>query len=299
MKHTFSSQHLQQIERVLSLNGISFQDIKFLARGANNIVYRINCTHSTLIAKIGINSSFRNLDKEYIFLRKIQSVGPEVLFFDTDPETGLQLLIETFVEGSHLFSLNNQQLEHLGKTIAIYHNSSYKQFNFPRDSWLDFINVRIPRPEQKNDELRLCEAFDLWIEQAKLRGAMVYANRSSAQKVLIHGDLIPLNILFDKDNAATIIDWEGVRIDDAEADLATFIKAFRLTEDNKITFLSRYERQIDQTVLNFRLLLHYIQVIGWRLSMQIPIVNGEEKDKAVEEVLEEKQFVEKLLSNEK
>lgn len=290
-------EHQFYINQALSACGILCHKMTFLTRGANNLIYRLHCDNLSLIAKIGVNAKFKNLDKEYLFLNQVKDIGPEVFFFDICGENHLHVIIESFIDGYHPYQMNYEQLNNIGQKIALYHSVNHSQFIFSNETWLDFIDNRIPLIDPQKDEHSLASTVIEKKEQAKKLGFSIYKNKIKTVPVLVHGDLIPLNLIIGKDGSFKIIDWECIRYDDAESDLATLIKAFRLTDDQIVTLLQGYNRAIDKQILEFRLLLHYLQVIAWRIAVQIPSSIAAEKEKAVTETYEELSVAENLMKN--
>jgi thiamine kinase-like enzyme len=105
--------------------------------------------------------------------------------------------------------------------------------------------------------------------------------------VPVHGDLIPLNILQQGPASFRIIDWEGLRLDEPEADVATLFKAYRCDAAQQQAFERGYGPGLRPQRLRFRRLLHDLQVAAWRLACQIPVAEGAALEKALAEAREE------------
>jgi thiamine kinase-like enzyme len=123
----------------------------------------------------------------------------------------------------------------------------------------------------------------------------MFPPEETATKVLVHGDLIPLNILRTNAGEFHIIDWEGVRYDEPEADLVTLVKAYSLDDHQIASLLKGYGRPVDRRMLICRFLLHLLQVVAWRLAVQIPSVSGEKRTAAALEMEREMGQAESIL----
>ena len=80
----------------------------------------------------------------------------------------------------------------------------------------------------------------------------------------MHGDVIPLNLIFSNGDCK-LIDWELARFDFPEWDLASVKKAFRFSGNSREAFFAAYGNHYDENVLWFVSLLHYCNVVLWRI----------------------------------
>jgi hypothetical protein len=248
------------------------------ARGANNLLYRFHLDNMPVLAKIGINAKFRFLNHEFSALSHIGSIGPKVIDFFTDKESGTQILILELIEGFHPVHFSNDQICSFVNTIATYHELSNRLPDIKHYTSATFL------------ENCLCPANATGITQdifaryqRILQSATHYASLENATRCrsLVHGDLIPNNIILDKNGVFRIIDWEGVRYDSPESDLATFVKAFNFTQKQIEDMLTSYSAPFNRKVFNFRLLTHYLQVISWRLGVQLQHISENEFEAAL------------------
>ena len=316
-----SRDHLSRIDAVLTAAEMQCENFRYIITGANSAVYKMTCseTGQSLIAKVGIQPHFVHLDLEFRMLKLLPEIAPNPILFGTDKSTGLQVLIESYVKGIHPFDITPYSLESMAKMIARYHQVNPPEGLLFREDWRVFSQTRIqdvadvenplvPRfLEARNGVLKVAEQPSLNLNFNDFEGKYdqsgeVHRNVRSA--VIVHGDLIPNNMIVNETGKLFIIDWEGARLDDAEADLATFIKAFRLRGEPLQEFLHAYacgNNPIEPQRLWMRTLLHYLQVIAWRLKSQIPGLSGQSEAEAFAQGEAEKEmiFVEEHLAGDK
>lgn len=297
MEFTIPEEHRFRIHQTLSTAGIPDGEICFLAKGANSHIYKIFNDNVCTVAKVGVNKEFTNLDKEFLFLKETSGIGPETVAFSFDHQYKLQTIIESFIDGYHPYEFNSEELYRIGRKISQYHSIQSEQLKFSRETWKDFLSNRICSIKSLKDELSINNKVLKFIDTLHLKGNSIYYKYEPRRPVLIHGDLIPLNILVDSNKEIRIIDWESVRYDDPESDLATLIKAFHIHKDQLPPLLEGYHNDINMEILWFRLLLHYMQVVCWRITVQLPASNGLKKEEAVAEVTDELSFVQNLLDS--
>jgi hypothetical protein len=287
-------EHRQRIDAALQSTNKKYDRIEYLSKGANSIIYKLFYNENITIAKVGINSEFKNLHKEFKVLKFIGEIGPHPIVYHADDLTGLQVLIESFIDGYHPFDVTSVPITTYGKTILKYHKLNIPENVLSTETWQKFFETRILQVSSSRDTLS--QRFFDAKTQIYSTGCDIEKENPVSEKVLVHGDLIPNNLIVDKhESKIKVIDWEGARLDNAEADLATFIKAFNLSGNRLIEFLEGYEMSINMNILWFRILLHYLQVVAWRLSLQIPNTTNMLKEKALIETESELARIEKML----
>lgn len=277
--------HAARIAAALGPLGWACGDIRFLAQGANNRVYALEAGGRSLVAKIGTNPASRHLDLEWAFLRAHRGIGPECLAWAMDAD-GSQLLIQERVPGRHPFALDELGLESLGRLLRRCHGSAAPE-GTPTEDWRGFMRHRILPPPQTGPHAGLAAELARGVRGAVERGEALDARAAAGAKVPVHGDLIPLNIIEQSPEGFCIIDWEGLRLDEPEADVVTLFKAYRCGPGQEAAFIRGYGPGLREGRLRFRRLLHDLQVAAWRLACQIPGARGEGLDKALAETREE------------
>ncbi len=262
--------YLLVLERYMHQKGVDTQAPEFFAQGANNLLYLLNYRGRTVVAKVGINPFYRQLHIENEVLRHIVKTGPEVVDFFIDEEDGTQVLLIEYIEGTHPFALSEEQLVNFGSLIGGYHGYEQRVPMVPVETYREFLANRILAVTETGDNYEYYSRFHHLSTQAITLSEAMGEKLVASRVVLVHGDLIPGNIIVDRFGFLRIIDWEGVRYDAPEADIATLVKAFYLDEKEIALFEKGYGMPVDETMLYFRLAVHYLQVIAWRMAIQLP-----------------------------
>ena len=287
--------HTILAEYIIS-KGLPATEPEFLARGVNNVLYRFDLAGRQVVAKIGTNCFYRQLHIEFEVLRRLYGISPAGIDFFTDKQRYTQVLLLEFAEGRHPFVFQGDMMRNVGAVIARYHQIDEPVAAVPVETCRNFLENRILQVPGM-----LCRKAHLGMFNRCYRTALDCTERmepllNSGRRVLVHGDLIPLNIIADRFGFLKIIDWEGARYDAPEADLATLVKAFGLNDAQTEELFAAYGLPVDRTVFLFRLAVHYLQVIAWRLAVQIPGGPDEENEKAAAELAVEFSTVQELFS---
>lgn len=307
-----NADHLQRIQAALSPLGIEVDEFQYLITGANSAVYKLRCRNrdQALVAKVGIQPRFRRLDLERDVLARFSELtmtsgrAPAPVAYCEEASSGLQTLVVTFVEGRHPFDCFESHLENMGRTVAAYHGIVPSDNLIPEEDGRLFLKKRVLDLSGVSNPLtpRFQHALESVSRIADSDSGSIDSDDPSADRsskknrsVIVHGDLIPNNMIINKEGKLTIIDWEGARVDAPEADLATLFKAFHLRGESLRTFLSGYGLPVNPQRLWFRSLLHYLQVIAWRLKCQIPEAPSESKTAFQQDCEQEMVYVETAL----
>ncbi len=300
MNHLVSPEIIEQHRTVLrrylwSRRGAIRQVPELVAQGANNALYRFHLRGRPLLAKIGMNPFFRQLHVEYAVLKHVGTISPGVFDFFEDDRTDLQVLLLDPVDGEHPYVLDNALLSAAGRAIAAYHTGSAVIDEVPVEQGVSFITDRILQVERYGGRVDYRERYE------KIYGSLLsYADQfplgDRGRMVLVHGDLVPRNIISEPGGALRIIDWEGARYDIPEADLATIVKAYHIEGERRERLFAAYGLPVDHALFNFRLAVHYVQVLAWRLAIQLPQVQEEKNSQVEEEIEKEFGTAEQLLA---
>lgn len=287
--------HEKLIEEYCFSENITNFTAQYFASGANNVLYRLQNDTSDFVVKIGVNPSFRKLCVEAAILDIVKEITPNLISYTIDEDSGTEVLVVPFIDGRHEYLPSAEKITTLAQSIAKYHTYPRMLEQLDEEDGAEFINKRI-LPVNMNDSNRpyIDRYKSLFV---KVGGLCEYYGRGQRKKVLVHGDLIPLNIMFTDNNSVIIIDWEGARYDEPESDIATLFKGWKLDAAQQESFLAAYNLPVSKKTLNFRMVLHYVQVIAWRLSIQLTGDNTEEQETEImKEIEEELVFAENLLS---
>lgn len=287
-----------RLQAVLGQIGRTDVALRFWRRGANNMLFESCASEEKFVVKLGVNERFRFLHREFQILCRTDGIGPRAYTLHVQHPSGLQALVEERLDGVAPSSADCGILERIGAKIAEVHRLHAFADWAPVEDWKVFMEDRVLRPRGNDDwgahfaELcdGMCRAGEL------LYGSLPVAERPLP--VIVHGDLIPENILVLVDGSIRILDWEGARLDEPEADLVTAIKGFGLAGAARAALLRGYGMPLHGPVLEFRLALHALQVAGWRLAVQLPgLPTGPAKDHAQAEACAEMRQVQEYLAS--
>ena len=290
------NRHRRILRRYLWTRRESIHQVpELVAQGANNALYRIYLNEKPVLAKIGMNPFYRKLHIEYAVLRQVAPLSPEPIDFFNDARSGLQVLLLKQLDGRHPDVLEDTDIAAIGRIIAAFHTGIPPIDAVPTEQGMSFIRNRVLQVRSTGGlqtyRDRFKKLYDVLLGYADRPGVTPHPD----QNVLVHGDLVPRNIIMEPDGAARIIDWEGARYDVPEADLATFLKAYRITGARREHFFSAYGLPVDRNRFALRLAVHYLQVIAWRLTMQLSREYGKRYDEVVAELDEELDIAEELI----
>lgn len=288
--------HKDILLRYLPGKKVSAPVPELFSRGANNALYRFELAGRPVVAKVGMNPFYRHLHIEYEVMKHLAGICPGVVDFFTDEQHDVQVLLIEFVEGVHPPTLDTDAVRDIATVIAAYHTYATPVPMVPAETCGGFIAnsvMQVPGTCCQPDHLdRFNTLLTLVLRLARYFGS----GNAHERNVLVHGDLIPLNIIADRFGFLKIIDWEGVRYDAPEADLATLVKAYRMDEMQREHLFAAYGLPVDRTIFTFRLAVHYLQVIAWRLAIQLPREREEHYTAAVAELEEEFAVAEELVA---
>ena len=264
---------LALVRAVLQQIGRGQAKLSYRTRGANNRLFRAESAGEVFLVKEGLNPDFRMLHREFQFLRRTDGIGPRVYAFSARPPQGMQCLVMECIEGDHPETGTSGFPHRLGAAMATWHRIPAFVDWLPRENWQTFLSERVLRPLAGDPD---GVAFDLVCQTAFRTGEALYAHSTEKAvangdlPVIVHGDLIPLNMLVRPDGSLCVLDWEGARLDEPEADLATAIVGCALSTEQVSELIQGYALPVDGAKLEFRLALHLLQIAGWRLACQVP-----------------------------
>jgi len=287
-----------RLRAVLEQIGRTGVALRFWRRGANNMLFESCASDERFVVKLGVNGRFRFLHREFQFLCRTDGIGPRAYALHTQVPSGLQSLVEERLDGVPPGSADCGILERIGAKIAEVHRLLAFADWTPAEDWKAFMEERVLRPGNAGDWgkhfAELCDGMSK-------AGDLLYGDLPMAGRplpVIVHGDLIPDNMLVLADRSIRILDWEGARLDEPEADLATAIKGLGLAGTARAALLRGYGMPLRGPVLEFRLALHALQVAGWRLAVQLPAMpTGPAKDHAQAEACAEMRQVQEYLAS--
>jgi len=175
-----------------------------------------------------------------------------------------------FVPGKHFFEVGVEAARDLGYAVASFHGRSVAPLRGCLDEphWTSYFRDRLvsqfnvaessaPRPLVARLRVLLDKIYELGQSQAALL--------EGPGRCLVHGDLIPLNMMHGE-QGCLFIDWELGRLDYPEWDLCALVKSLRFDTDSYATFRKCYGREVNEKRLRLVSLLHYANVALWRMA---------------------------------
>ena len=245
--------------------------VAFLGQGASNGVYRVETEKGIFVIKVTKPSAPRRLGVANSFLALAnRRVGPGVVLFDDTGRIHPQdFLIEEYVPGIHLHRLDAKAASELGTALARLHSLPIGPFcgTLDQPTWRTYVQDRITAllehsraatPEPLHGEIRTMVA--LVVKQGERLNNRLEARRHC----VVHTDVIPLNVIATSDRGMVLIDWEWVRIDVPEWDLASALKAFPMEPDALAAFWEAYGMGNHPEILEFVSILNYLHIVAWR-----------------------------------
>ncbi len=192
------------------------------------------------------------------------------------------LIVMQWLEGKPKLNLSRSNLEKLGKVLAKMHRKSKgfgkpkgKDFEFPNFAkWIENARKEIRKDINERDLPLLSKWFDK-IKDFK------------PQPVLVHGDLGPQHIIWNKDKPR-MIDFENAQSAPAELDIANLQYTIDLynsmKKDNFEKILKSYGRKINDTLIS--LLEAYICIKNLNFLNKIKPKIGKKNRKLAIKLLE-------------
>lgn len=234
-----------QVEQICKKLNEKLIRFSFLARGNHNSNYLLETTKNKLVIRIEDNQQFKNLKKEFKFLKLAkQGLGPKVLLFDNSHKViHRDYLIEEVIYGKHPSEENpaDDFIVQMAKWFKKLHKTT-KKLSKPYllrtkvkpyyENYLKYkVNIKDNRLKQKL-EYYISEALKI-LEQNN----DIFANRKTIS--LLHNDTSSGNIFY-KSGHVCLIDWEFVDYGLPERELAYFLDSYRLTKEQQSLFLRSY-----------------------------------------------------------
>lgn len=215
--------------RIGTRMGGMFHDNYFFVAAGREMILRMARTYRP---ERSLEQSITSLRREAQTLRVLAGCDfpypvPELVCLVEDEEGGLIGLIETCVEGAPLPDLRSSAHEQMriptiGQVAAAVHALPVDRF--------EHLDSRADSVSHVRDELAAFpeDLFTTW-PMAEAARDWIEAHLTCRPAVLLHGDLLPQNILCDitGDGAIGVIDWECARLGDPAYDLAIVTRGAR------------------------------------------------------------------------
>lgn len=306
----------KQVMAICNKLNEEFDELKFLSMGEHNESYLLKTKSKKLVLRIENNLQYKNLKKEYKFLKLINGkFAPKVFLFDNSHKIiNKDYLIEEFIEGKHPErNVDNRFIKLMAQWYKKLHlNKKLISSKDRKDKNLYNQLVKYDKNSNKyksevSKEIGIL--YESVINQTRLF-FQKYDKLLNRRKyfVMVHGDSTKSNVFYDK-MSVKLIDWEFVRYDYSETDLVFFFYSYDLSKKQWRLFLDTYgykNTDISNKILDLFSMDHYIGMINWRFERLHFISTGKadlrqnssNKNKMItgikEELLKIKQILEHL-----
>ena len=234
--------------------------------GASNAVWKLDIGTLGAVLKVGKLPDWRRLGLEASVLRQIAGRGgprqiAEGLAGDDLP---WDWSLQERIEGHHPYQLTAASARELGTTLARLRGIQFNS-DLTFQSWREFVTQRIRSPVSRcktapNDIHATFSALLEDVERCAFQGDALDALPIG----VVHGDLIPLNILEKADGSIWVLDWENPRLGSACWDLAGVRKAFHPEPAAWQALLESVGTSVPPKTIDFAEALQNIQVAAWR-----------------------------------
>jgi len=288
---------------------------KLLGAGAFNISYFLLTNKGEFVLRINSSDKLEKIRKEYEFLEKSSGkFGPKVYLIDvTKSILPYYYFIEEYIDGYAPGGITDEFLKTMGKFYIRLHQiylpilPEYTR-NLPYYSLMKAFEWCTEDYYQNKHVLEdsLLKILDLLYSRSK---KIVKNNEFLFEKTSTfsanQGDPSRSNV-FIKPNSIKLVDWEYMRYDLREWDLAFFVWVYELNQDQKIAFL-KYSKYLTTPPSLFCLeiisLLHCLMILSWKVKRLNQVLNCEInkilRNSTVEEVsksiFEDIPFIEKSI----
>jgi len=273
-----------------------------LASGANNEIMMLEFEDYKAVLKMTKENGVRRLKNESLVLSVVgDAIGPKVLWKHLSNDADDQdFLVVEYIAGEHKYRLSDDEAAQLGTALKTIHGTdvtdlagivespSWKEY-FHQRLMSQYLNVKGIAPSAQVDEIKshLDKIYEF--------GSSIENKLSIRDAVLVHADIIPLNVIYEN-GKCRLIDWELARLDFPEWDICSVFKVFDFQGHSKDAFAEAYQKKIDEDRYLLISLLHYSNVALWRLhSFYCNGENADIKDKFLMELDAEIEWVKNSL----
>ena len=292
---------VQLSEDICKRLSCDFIEFEILGRGAFNVNYLIKTKQDNFVLRIS-NNSHRTLQNEYIFLKQTNGkFGPRVFLYDESKKIlPYSYLILEFIPGEHPIKITNDFLIKMGQWYKELHDLKSEQkpkylgklSNYSLIKSFEY-RTRIYYENREILKLQLQQELDRYYEDA-LSIIKKYDDLFSDVKYYSanQGDPTRYNVILEGEGIR-LIDWEFVKYNLREWDLAFFVWSYDLDKRDQELFLKEADYPVTQEFqLKFQLiyLLHCLMILSWkveRLSLiSKGIIDKEQKSSNKKEVID-------------
>ena len=234
--------------------------------GASNAVWRLDIGELGAVLKVGKLADWRRLELEASVLLAIDGRGAPCVLANGQAGDGLpwDWSVLERVDGLHPDRLTLASAYALGRTLAGLRKVDFGSL-LPLRTWRTFVADRIRHPLSKADSARpdQLDRFSRLLERVE-RNPALGDLLDSMPAAVVHGDLIPLNLVEKPDGTFFVLDWENPGIGAACWDLAGVRKAFKHDAGAWNALVSSLDEPVPDECIDFADALQQLQVAAWR-----------------------------------
>ncbi len=264
--------------KLFGVKEIKINSFRKLGIGEGNLNYILKINNKEYNCRINIKTKKLNkLKNEFETLKKIEKYGfsPKPIYFHNKPEFSILTFIKgtPFRHGKKTYTKN--QIISIAKTLAKLHSvkTTLKPSNYNYGYYLNGAKHLIDELNKRtNNELKpiLLNTYKNILKQIP--------NKENHKYSLIHGDIVPQNII-ETTKSIKLIDWENVEVSDPAKDIAQVLIDIEIKGKNLELFLKTYFKiRKDTTILNrakiYAILMRQNYYI-WELIRTLKIKNKE------------------------
>lgn len=242
---------LEQLQRYFFKTPIKKEAVQPISQGLSPArKYRIEDSGKTYLARfIPSAQSLTKKEKECLLAVHASQIkiGPKVYY--QNPQQGI--IITEFIQG-RTANYNDMTKEPIRNLIVANIKKLHQsiQLDFPRASTL---TVRIQENLKRANSAILQQQLQA-LELIAPLNSLCSCEVNTFVAALIHGDLVPNNILIDKKNIVYFIDWTDAGIGDSFSDISWHAMFYPVSQHNN---LLHYYFADNNTFMHQKLLCYY------------------------------------------
>jgi len=292
-----------QVEQICKKLNEKLVRFRFLARGNHNSNYLLETTKNKYIIRIEDNQQFKNLKKEFNFLKLAKAgLGPKVLLFDNSHKIiPKDHLIEEFIIGEHPSEKNpaNEFVVQMAKWFRQLHKTrkklpeQYSLMKKVKPYYNNYLKYKNNIKDKKlKEKLGICIAKALKILE---KNDAIFADRKNVS--LLHNDVSKGNIFY-KSGHIRLIDWEFVNYGLPEKELVYFLDSYQLKKSQQKLFLKSYgypNTKKAKIQLNMIYIILLFSSIGYSL-WQLDILR-KDKNKRIKRLIRDVNMLEEKITH--
>jgi aminoglycoside phosphotransferase (APT) family kinase protein len=235
--------------------------------GASNAIWSLDTDAGAFVLKVGKHEGWRRLPIEAKVLSALGGDGAPLILAHGEAGSGFPwdwALLERKA-GEHRTGLDPARAGALGRTIAVLREKA-RGISLEKGSWASFARNYIGgslEGAKDGTPASLMARFESLLASLE-RFAAVGNLLDALPAGLVHGDLIPLNLIEGPDGSFSLIDWEQARLASAAWDLAGARRSFRMEPDSFAAMRAGLGESLPDEAIEFAAALYNLHVAAWR-----------------------------------